>query len=105
MIVGEIGLPRREFLYEICFWEVLIIIRGYNRRYRNMWSAMRWQTFHIMEAQVGTDAMHKANLFKPGDLMQFSWDREPSPPITDDERAELIAEMAAINALNKSTET
>lgn len=68
-----------------------------------MWSAMRWQTFHIMEAQAGTEAMHKANLFNPGDLMQFSWDKEHVPPITNDERAELIAEMAAINALNKST--
>ena len=30
--MGEIGIPRREFLYEIRFWEVRRIIRGYRRR-------------------------------------------------------------------------
>lgn len=34
LIVGEIGLPRREFLYDIRFWEARRIIRGYIRRDR-----------------------------------------------------------------------
>ena len=58
-----------------------------------------------MEAQCGTEAMHKSHLFKPDDLLQFPWDKEPQPPITDDAKAELQAEMAAINAQNKSPET
>ena len=103
--MGEIGIPRREFLYAIQFWEARRILRGYNRRQRNMWSATRWQTFRIMEAQCGTEAMHKSNLFAPDDLLQFPWDKEPQPLITDDEKAELQAEMAAINAQNKITET
>ena len=32
--MGEIGIPRREFLYELRFWEVDAIIRGYRRRNR-----------------------------------------------------------------------
>jgi hypothetical protein len=32
--VGEIGIPRREFLYELRFWEVDCIIKGYRRRNR-----------------------------------------------------------------------
>jgi hypothetical protein len=32
--VGEIGIPRREFLYDLRFWEVDAIIRGYRRRNR-----------------------------------------------------------------------
>lgn len=32
MLVGEIGITRHEFLYEIDFWEVRRIIRGYRRR-------------------------------------------------------------------------
>jgi len=32
--VGEIGIPRHEFLYEIQFWEVRRIIRGYRNRDR-----------------------------------------------------------------------
>lgn len=30
--MGEIGISRREFLYEIEFWEVRRIVRGYRRR-------------------------------------------------------------------------
>jgi len=32
--VGEIGISRREFLYDIRFWEARRIIRGYRRRNR-----------------------------------------------------------------------
>ena len=34
MLVGEIGISRREFLYDLRFWEVDAIIRGYRRRNR-----------------------------------------------------------------------
>jgi len=95
--VGEIGIDRNTFFYELRWWEVQAIIRGYNNRHRNLWSATRWQTFRLMEAQVGTEAMHKAHLFKPDDLLQFPWDRKPAPPLTDAERDELQAEMDAIN--------
>ena len=32
--MGEIGVSRREFLYELRFWEVDSIIKGYRRRNR-----------------------------------------------------------------------
>jgi hypothetical protein len=32
--VGEIGIPRHEFLYDLRFWEVDAIIKGYRRRNR-----------------------------------------------------------------------
>ena len=32
--MGEIGISRREFLYELRFWEVDAIIKGYRRRNR-----------------------------------------------------------------------
>ena len=32
--MGEIGIPRHEFLYDIQFWEVRRIIRGYRNRDR-----------------------------------------------------------------------
>jgi hypothetical protein len=32
LLVGEVGLPRREFLYEIKVWEANRIIRGYRKR-------------------------------------------------------------------------
>ena len=30
--MGEIGIPRREFLYELHYWEVSRIISGYRKR-------------------------------------------------------------------------
>ena len=32
--MGEIGISPHEFLYELSYWEVLRIIRGYRRRGR-----------------------------------------------------------------------
>lgn len=32
--MGEIGIPRREFLYDLHFWEVRRIVRGYRQRDR-----------------------------------------------------------------------
>ena len=32
--MGEIGISPHEFLYELTYWEVLRIIRGYRRRGR-----------------------------------------------------------------------
>ena len=32
--MGEIGIPRREFLYELTYWEAVRIVKGYRRRGR-----------------------------------------------------------------------
>jgi hypothetical protein len=36
LLVGEIGVSRHEFLYDLRFWEVDAIIKGYRRRNRLM---------------------------------------------------------------------
>lgn len=102
--MGEIGLPRREFLYDILFWETRRIARGYNKRYRNMWSAARWGTYNIMAAWNGK-GLSEAGIHGPADLLQFPWDKEPTPPLNDEDRAELQALMDRENAeLNEKKE-
>ena len=32
MLVGEIGVDRRTFLYEMSFWEIKRVVRGYGSR-------------------------------------------------------------------------
>lgn len=94
MIVGEIGIPRYEFLYIINFWEVRRIIRGYNRRKRDMWSAVRWQTFRLMCCWADMKNL------KPTDLLKFPWDEENingGDIPTEEEVAEMKALMAEIN--------
>ena len=101
MFVGEIGIPRREYLYELKFSDIVLIQRGYASRSRGMWSATRWQTYRIMEAFVGSEGMIKANLNSPKDLMEFPWEKDAPPPLTDDEVKQIQEELAALNAQNE----
>ena len=41
MLVGEIGISRHEFYYELKWWEVRSIIRGYNARHHAGWEQAR----------------------------------------------------------------
>lgn len=96
--MGEIGLSRLEYLYELTFCDLLLIERGYERRHRHLWSAERWSTYHIMAAFVGGDKLAEKGVHKPQDLIKFPWESEPVSPITQEEAAELQAEIDAINA-------
>ena len=78
LFVGEIGIPRREFLYEISFWEARRILRGYRNRYRDMWSAVRWHAYRIIGAMPYVD-LHKNGINSPRDLIQFPWDNDNAP--------------------------
>ena len=82
--MGEIGLPRREVLYELRWWEVRAILRGYNRRHRDAWSIARWQTYHLM-CVSGAD-LKGAGILTPMDLIRFPWEDADSPE-TDDNPA------------------
>lgn len=72
--MGEIGIPRREFLYDLNFTDLLMIERGYERRHRHLWSSTRWQTYHLMSALAGSDALKKAGIHSLADLISFPWD-------------------------------
>jgi hypothetical protein len=95
--VGEIGISPDRFRYGLKWWEVRSIIRGYNRRARNLWSATRWQTYNIMTAQVGSKGMQQAHINKPSDLIEFPWDNSEAMPIAVDEVRQMQAEMKAYN--------
>ena len=96
--MGEIGVPRREFLHELKWWEVKSIIRGYNNRHRHVWAATRWSTFHVMSSMVGSEGMRKAGIYKLTDLLEFPWETKPRAQITPEEIDSMQAEMAAMNA-------
>lgn len=98
MLVGEIGISPDAFC-RLKWWEVRSIIRGYNRRYRNMWSATRWQTYNIMASFCGGDNLSKNGLHSPKDLLPFPWEQTRTV-VTPDDVKQLQAEMAAINAVN-----
>lgn len=100
MLVGEIGISRHEFLYDIQFWEVRRIIRGYYKRHRDMWSAIRWHAYNVMSAMPYTD-LQKAGIRSPRDLLHFDWDDEERDLPSEEEVDDLVG---MINELNERGE-
>ena len=97
MFVGEIGISRREFLYEIRGWEARRILKGYQRRHILMYQLQRIQVWASMfcmgnpEKKTPSDILH---------LYFDDFDKESDQPISDDEIRQMQEEMAAINRAN-----
>lgn len=102
MVVGEIGRTSVELKYDLKWWEIRSIIRGYNRRHRDLWSATRWQTYNLMAAQVGGKELAKNGINSATDLLPLPWDtKDVSKLPTEEEVADMVAEINAINAAKK----
>ena len=97
LFVGEIGIPRREFLYEIRGWEARRILKGYQRRHILTYQLQRMQVWASMfcmgnpEKKTPSDILH---------LYFDDFDKESDQPISDDEIRQMQEEMAAINRAN-----
>ena len=70
--MGEIGLPINDYLYRLSYADLLLISRGYENRKRDLWSATRWQTYHLMLVSLAD--IQKAGIHSPKDLMPLPWD-------------------------------
>lgn len=93
--MGEIGIDRREYLYELEYCEVMLIARGYSHRNREMWSATRWQTYNLMCVSMAD--LKRAGIYRPTDLMKFPWEEElPDTPHGNLPTAKEIEEMQRI---------
>lgn len=103
MFVGEIGIPRREFLYDITFWQARRIIRGYRKRDRLKHQLIAECVFASIYAMRDPKGKTVADMFPQ--IFEDDDDYEDEPPITDDEIAELQALMADINAQNSKQDT
>ena len=85
-------MPRREYLYELRYVDMLMMERGYERRHRHLWSTTRWETYHLMCCQVGGDKLSEKGIHGPQDLIRLPWEREYTP-ITEEEVEELKKEI------------
>jgi len=96
LLVGEIGISRQEF-YDLYWWEIQSIIRGYRKRSRSMWQAMRLGAYLVMSSN--TD-LQKSGIRNYTDLIQFTWEMEEqmdNQP-NDDDIADLQALIRNENA-------
>ena len=84
MFVGEIGLPRREYLYDLAFSELLLIKRGYFRRFHLQWETTRLiahQVHYCMGVAPGESPK------TPSEWLTFPWEQND-----DGEPADLPSE-------------
>lgn len=91
MLVGEVGINRKEYLYDLLYWEIDAIIEGYHNRSRHLWSSIRWQTYNIMAAFVGGDKLAERGVNGPKDLIRFEWEIDDNE--FDDEYANEMKEL------------
>lgn len=95
--MGEIGISPHEFLYELSYWEVLRIIRGYRKRDRLTHQLIAEAVFAAMHTMRDSKGKTVKDFF-PG-LFEDD-DDDIDNEITDEEIAELQAEMDAWNMAN-----
>ena len=96
MLVGEIGIDRREFLYELKLWEIIRITRGYFRRYHPGWEQARL---------IAYNAAHCMGAKNPPTITQwlkFPWERDHAEEISDDEVNEIRKQIEAENQAKAS---
>ena len=96
MFVGEIGIPSREFLYEIHFWEAKRIFRGYRKRHHFLYQLLAENVYASTYAFRGSEGKTVKDMFPM--LFKDDDDYEMEPAITEEEQQELQELMAAENA-------
>ena len=99
--MGEIGIPRRDFLYDLRYWEVLRIIRGYRRRGRLRDQLIAEAVFAAMHTMRDSNGKTVKDFF-PMLFEDPDDDDCEASTITDEEIAELQAEMDAWNMANNT---
>ena len=99
--MGEIGIHRREFLYDIRFWEVRRIVRGYRNRDRLKHQLMAECAYAAMFAMRDPKGKTVADIFPQ--IFEDVDDEDQEPPMTDEEASELQAEMDAFNAMQQQS--
>jgi hypothetical protein len=93
--VGEIGIPRREFLYELHFWEVRRIIRGYRQRDRLAHQLLAECVYAATFTMRDPKGKTVEDLFP---MLFNDDDGDDGPAISQEDIDELQAEMDAINS-------
>ena len=91
--MGEIGRDRREYLYEMSYCEILLIIRGYRHRNILQYQLQRLQAYGAFFCMGGAEKT-------PNEWIPMYFDKyiqNRGPELTVDEKDELLADMAALN--------
>ena len=102
--MGEIGIPRREFLYDLRFWEVRRIIRGYRKRDRLKHQLLAECAYAAMYSNRDSHGKTVAAMFP----ILFNDDDDgddTEPPISDEDASELQQLLDAVNAQHRQQDS
>ena len=88
--MGEIGISRHEFYYELRWWEVKAIIRGYNARHHHGWEQARLVAYNARFCMGSKDPIPLVT-----EWIKFPWEQAPTTPISQEDIDELQAEYVA----------
>lgn len=100
MLVGEIGIPRTEYLYELKYWEILLITRGHFRRYHSGWEQARLVAYNAHYCMGSKNTPPTVQEWLP-----LPWEREAGDPLlSEDEVEELRREIQRENEQNAKKE-
>ena len=85
MLVGEIGVDRRTFLYEMSFWEIKRVVRGYGSRLEKKISNTRMLAY-LITAYNGMTDLKKAGVYTRHDFYPLPWDElaQDEQPATEE---------------------
>ena len=92
--MGEIGIDRDTYLYRLRYWEIIKIIQGYRKR-----NILHYQ-LQRLTIWASMFCLGNPNHKEPEDIIKLYFDRyvtETETQLTDEDRAELLADMAAMN--------
>ena len=99
--MGEIGISRHEFLYDLRFWEVRRIIRGYRQRDTLKHQLLAECVYAAIYAMRDPKGKTVADMFP---MIFDTDDEDEEPPISKEDVAELQQLMAETNARNQSNQ-
>lgn len=97
-LVGEMGVSRKEFLYDMKNWEIQAFIKGFYRRAREAWAMTRWHAWWSIHN--GMVDWSKQGLRNQRDMITFPWEKE-EVEISEEDVSDL---MDLMNEVNKKGE-
>ena len=95
--VGEVGIPWRDYLYELAYWQRLLHIRGYRRKHILQYQLQRIQSMSAAYAFSGNKERKTPEEFLPLYFDHYNDIDEDILEYTDEEIDEMQSLMEMYN--------